>query len=172
MLKEAEVLSRPALTKFENSEGLEKDDKEQLEKARLLFLGLRDYSPVLPNSHFALGKITRARDDDSAAMEHFQQVVTLLSAVKEPKEDEITLLAEAHGELSRLLILRGEVQLAGEQADYARQLRPDDPRYQVDQASVLIQAKREKEAKALLEKVLKANPADRRAKSLYGLIAD
>ncbi|MBL8060631.1 MAG: tetratricopeptide repeat protein [Chthonomonas sp.] len=171
-VKEAEQLSRAPLTKYERGETLTEGDKESLKKARLLFQGMRDYSPVLPNSHFALGKITRALGDDTAAFEHFQQVVTLLAALKEPKDLDTTLLAEAHGELSRILILNGEVQSAGEQADYARQLRPDDPRYQVDQASVLIQAKREREAKQLLERVLSSFPGDARAKSLYKLLAD
>lgn len=170
LAKEGEALSREGLTKYEDGIPLSQDDQAKLAKARMVYIGLRDYAPAIPNNHFALGKIARALQDDVAAQEHFSQVIALLTALREPSDDEITLLAESYGELSRILLLQGRVQDAGEQADYARQLRPDDPRYQTDQASVLIQAGREKEAKALLAGVLKANPDDRRARGLYGLI--
>ena len=170
LAKEGEALSREGLTKYENGLPLSQDDQAELAKARMVYIGLRDYAPAIPNNHLALGKIARALQDDIAAQEHFAQVVALLTALREPSEDEVTLLAESYGELSRILLLQGRVQDAGEQADYARQLRPEDPRYQIDQASVLIQAGREKEAKALLAGVLKTNPGDRRARGLYGLI--
>lgn len=172
LVKTVSTLSRGPLTAYEDGKPLSDKDRKDLTEARLLYLGLRDYMPAIPNNHFALGKIARALGDDTAALEHFGQVSTLLSAVKEPNQDEVTLLAEAHGEMSRILVLSGRIQEAGEQADLARQLLPDDPRYQIDQASVLIQAKRDKEAKTLLERVLTGNPDDRRARALFGLLAE
>lgn len=170
MVTEGETLSKGALERQELGQPLDTADKESLKKARLIFLGLRDYAPALPMPHFALGKISRALEDDTTALDHFNQVITILSSVKQRTEADTTVLAEAYGEISRMMVLKGQIQDAGNAADSARELRPDDPRYQVDQASVLIQAKREKEARELLSKILKADPENRRAKSLQTLL--
>ena len=172
LVSEAETLSKPALQKVENGAPIDDADKESLKKARYIFLGLRDYAPSTPTAHFALGKISRALEDDATALDHFNQVITIVSSLKKRSDQETTILAESYGEISRMMVLRGQIQDAGTAADSARQLMPADPRYQVDQASVLIQAKREKEAKGLLKSILAVDPTNRRAKALQTLLGD
>ncbi len=171
MAKEAEVTSREPLTRAERGEPLTEEDKTALRKSRLLYTGMRDFNPELPQAHFALAKIARAMDDDEEALANFNQVIQIL-APKNPRPiPESLLLAEAYGEISRMMVLRGQFEDAGNAADLAHELAPADPRFRVDQASVLIQTKREKEALALLNSILESHPEDTRALSLKKLLA-
>lgn len=172
VLDEARTLSRDAMTKFERGQALTQEEKESIRKSRDLFTGLRDFDDTNPVPQFGLAKMNRALDDTQTAIAEFSKTVTLLESFADRTPVEQALLAESYAELSRLALLQNRIKDAETAARAARQINPREPRYAVDLASALFQARKLEEARKITLEALALDPALPRAKALLQLLKE
>lgn len=168
--REAEKLSGPGLRAYEFGEEMTAPLKADLQRARKMYLNLRDFGPGLYTVHFALGKICRALEDDREALGHFAQAVANLERVPELRPEGKRALAEALAEISRIQVLANNIEAAELAGERAVELFPKDPAYLVTLASARVQAKKLDEARKLLAEVERLDPGNRMAHGLRTLI--
>lgn len=186
-LEKAEGLSRIALERFENGEVLSAEDKSKLAESLKLFEGLIAFTPDMFGAYFGAGKIEMALGRPEKAFVHFQNF--LQYAPPNPDDAFKPAIAEAHVTLANIFEDQGELEKVDEHAEMAFKAYAAHPGALALKASVLLRqasalraqkpsnADAEKEAKTiedeahtLVDKALKLDPNNSRAKSLHTLM--
>lgn len=166
---QAKTLSAQHLKDFAAGIQMGPDDVSDLKKAAALFEGLKASQPSNPGVAIGLGKIYEAIGDQEKANLNFEQ--TIASAGPSSADPAIiATVAEAHYELSMAEIKKGDFPTAVADATEAVRLAPLSPDYLVAEASGRVQLKQIAEAKTLIAKALKLDPANHSALALRGLI--
>jgi len=167
-LAKAEGLSRDGLQKLNLDEELSESDKANLAEAATEFEALVSYKADQFAPHLALGMIYRGLGNKDAAEKNLRQCLENL-----PTEDSLAVRAtknEAHYQLSRVLVDKGDFHGALAEAEVAADADPQNPNYQVGKASALAQLDRKPEAIKALDHALKLDPNHKRARGLKKLL--
>jgi Flp pilus assembly protein TadD len=167
-LAKAEELSRDGLQKLNLDEELSESEKANLAEAATEFEALVSYKADQFAPHLALGMIYRGLGNKDAAEKNLRQCLENL-----PEEDSLPVRAtknEAHYQLSRVLVDKGDFQGALVEAAVAADADPQNPNYQVGKASALAQLDRKPEAIRALDHALKLDPNHKRARGLKKLL--
>lgn len=169
-LNVAEKLSRVAFQKDVAGEPILKEDQENLRKAAVQLDALGRFRPHNISTFLGAGKAYRIVGDDELAKARFRQAID--NEMFDQTENGKLSVAEASYELSQLLVLSNELDKAKVAADKAISIVPVSAIYVTARASVLVQMKRNADARKDLELALKIDPNLKAAKRLLKLIDD
>ena len=177
--KTALELTEAALGKYDNGQQLEESDTKKLVEAIPYVMGLAGYRSNNPAPWVWRGQIAGALGDDAGAIDYFRTAVAI--APEKPGNDLVILLAEAHSKTAdaiiRLSTLPEVVKKAKEskidpikdaknEVLTAVELRPKEPKYLCQLASMLIEESKFDEAQEKLAEALLIEPENPRAKAL------
>ncbi len=167
-LAEIERLTRGPLVAHASGEELTPAQIADLRAAALLTEGLIGFDPRNYPPHLLKGEIRAALGEDESAEQAYSQAVVILPEPTRP-EDKIAI-GRAFSELSRIAFGRNDLTSARNSAERAVQLAPGSPDALVNLASVLVQDKEVVRARELLDRALKVDPQNARARQLLRLI--
>ena len=169
-------LSEARIRASDAGETLTADDKAKLREAGELVDRLNAYAPLMASLYFISGKIHHILGEDEVAEQMFRQCVLgspAQAAAQPANAPTINATgAEAAYRLSILLLARGDVKGALEQADYALGVVPQSSLYHTARGSALNELRRTPEAKTELQQALALDPNNSRAASLLKFIEE
>ena len=169
-------LSESRIRASDAGEKLTADDKAKLREAGKLVDRLNTYAPLMASLFFVSGKIHHILGEDEVAERMFRQCVlgspaqATAQAANAPTIN--ATAAEAAYQLSLLLLARGDVKGALEQADYALGIVPQSSLYHTARGSALNELRRVPEATKELQQALALDPSNARAASLLKFIEE
>lgn len=175
-VEKMQELSENRIRSFEAGEPLTADDKAKLREAVVLLDRLNTYAPLMASLYFISGKIHHILGEDEVAEQMFRQCVLGSPAQAAAQATNAPTInataAEAAYQLSLLLLARGDVKGALEQADYALSVVPQSSLYHTARGSALNEARRVPEAVTELRQALALDPDNARAASLLKFIQE
>jgi tetratricopeptide (TPR) repeat protein len=169
-----EGLSLDRIRRFDAGVPLSSDDFVKLRQASDIIDRMMAFAPLQSGLQFLSGKIHHALGEEDLAEDRFHQCVLIVpndARLHPAKDNEIREEgAECGYQYSQLLLLKRRTQAAFDAADDAVKVVPRNPEYLTARASALNEMRRTAEAKADLNKALKIDPSNTRAKGLLHLI--
>ena len=173
-VEKMQALSEERIRSFDAGEPLTADDKAKLREAGVLVDRLNTYAPLMASLYFISGKIHHILGEDEVAEQMFRQCVlgSPAQAAAQPA-NAMTINAtgaEAAYQLSLLLLARGDVKGALEQADNALAVVPQSSLYHTARGSALNESRRIPEALEELKQAVALDPSNTRASSLLRFI--
>jgi tetratricopeptide (TPR) repeat protein len=173
--KEVRELTLESIEKTEKGENLSENELSHLRKASRLIDRMNKFEPTLSTNHFLQGKIHLLLNEPTLAEDEFKQCVLLApgNASARPTDAQAiqATAAEAHYQLSQLLLARNHKDLAFQAANEAVKIVPQSSNYWTARASALNELRKAAEAKKDLQTALKLDPNNARAKSLLSFIS-
>lgn len=144
------------------------EEKADVRKALSLIEGLIAFSPTNYGPHALKAMAHRTLDQDDEAVAAYRQALAL--APTTGSAEHRIVKGRLHNELAGLLFEQGKYDLADVEVQNGLALTPDDPVLLVTAASIKVEERDLAGAKKLLDRALKADPANSRAKDLKRLL--
>lgn len=170
VLAETTKLAAPILTKANQGEPLDEDDKDQLRKAISGYLACEEFNAVEFPLYFGAGQCLHALGQYADALKQFDQAISYAPTdLQKESKERLSVLASSYVYKSRCLMMLQNPKDSLVAAQQALKIEPS-PEHKVDVAAAYIQLKDKPAATKLLNEALKENPTLGSAKQLLRLI--
>lgn len=168
-MQEAQALSVEQIKRFAQGQSPDADGVHDLEQADRLYDALIEYQPAQFSLHFGGGQIAHALGNHRKAEQRMRQAIVL---APKPGTVETKLIeADAWFGLSVIELLSSRLDESERSIREALKLFPDNAAYWAALASVQIERREIDAANASLDRSLKIDPAQPKAKQLKAFLA-
>ncbi len=168
VLVKVEKLSRPVFEKADSGIVLEEADNKNLRESIRLFKGLVAFNPDIPTLFLGLGKAHQLLGENKSALENFAMAARGLGNISDLATKQT--LAEVQYLSAISFERQKQYPEAKMVAEKATELVPESSNYWTVLASTEMQLKEIAACKKHLEKALKLDPANKRARYLLRMI--